>query len=151
MKLHWFPLWSLMVSFLILIHSLQTFIIKWRHAEIYSIPPPTFTFTFYSCGWLKSKTVSKILCTLGQWNLCQKRRGKKRSVRAQIIFHSTDLSIHVCIYVFLTESARKECSKKILLTLLKKYLLYCPKLVIIISWKWQVLLEFFKPCLLEKK
>lgn len=149
MKLHWFPFWSLMVSFLILIHSLQTFIIKWRHAEIY--PPPTFTFTFYSCGWLKSKTVSKILCTLGQWNLCQKRRGKKRSVRAQIIFHSIDLSIHVCIYAFLTESARKECSKKILLTLLKKYLLYCPKLVIIISWKWQVLLEFFKPCLLEKK
>lgn len=104
-------------------------------------PPPTFTFTFYSCGWLRSKTVSKILCTLGQWNLCQKRRGKKRSVRAQIIFHSIDLSIHVCIYAFLTESARKECSKKILLTLLKKYLLYCPKLVIIISWKWQVLLE----------
>lgn len=120
MILHWFPFWSLMVSFLILIHSLQTFIIKWRHAEIYSIPPPTFTFTFYSCSWLRRKTVSKILCTLGQWNLCQKRRGKKRSVRAQIIFHSIDLSIHVCIYVFLTESARKECSKKILLTLLKK-------------------------------
>lgn len=112
--------------------------------------PPTFTFTFYSCSWLRRKTVSKILCTLGQWNLCQKQKREKRSVRAQIIFHSIDLSIHVCIYVYLTESARKECSKKILLTSLKKYLLYCPKLFII-SWKWQVLLEFFKPCLLEKK